>query len=942
MTTISTRLPRRLSQTIGAVVEGLAVVVGLPALLVGAVGWPLPHSVPQWSEVHTAYQLRYVPDRLVIGGLACAGWVCWILLLWSLMSAAVARQRAVEHRRPVLMPKSVHRLSVRWVGAAALLATMATRPASAAVAPIKAVAVHNTRVVDLPDVSRNSHQATTPKLVTVIESTGRTYTTAEHQTYWQVSEATLGDGARWREILNANPTVGNVDLIAPGTQLRIPGDDGRDVTVREGDNLWKISATELRAAHGTRPTNREIVPYWKIVIAVNDDNLRSGDPDLIYGGEVVELPSIDGDMRAEQSERSIADDDAEPESTVAVPTSVPLATVPAAVPVDSVTPTTTPTSVPTADTSTVRAPADDVDDYEPFSKPILVGLAIGGASAAALLAAWHAQRKRRIRMHKPGDPMPALTDPDRDLITQLRGIAEPERRAETDNAMRLLAADIDEGLVSVTVGRAGKHNVELLLDQAGERTPKRFVRLDNHTIVPNPGLTNGDIETAIDSVANPSAALIDIGTDEIGTVYLDLEKISALSIECHDTSPDPVLLALLTSLACLPAEANVQVHTIGVDPVIDPERRVTRHETADDLLDAIGAHMATVPDDAVLQGTHRSRIDGAVVPTAVVVLGAGYRSTAEILAIGARSKGSGFAVVSADPIKHSSWRLVVVGDQATLEPAGLKVRPRTVTVNRIEPEANEQLLETFGDPTPPDNELPPEPELWNAQEVASPADPAQPLEHEPTVLAPAQRDLDDFDQLVLVTEPVGVPLPVGLTVSEQIDRIMQRKGVELVILDGPPRLEGLCWDPKKAPRADEIVTFLALNGPSTLRQLALALWPDHARPDDTVAQQISRARSMLGTTDDGRQRINKGNRSTPYVLHDVGCDWHRFEQLADLASKAHPGDRAAYLRAALSLPRKPPFEGCRQKSFDWATDHCFDSRMRLRIADCRESSVDGA
>jgi hypothetical protein len=341
--------------------------------------------------------------------------------------------------------------------------------------------------------------------------------------------------------------------------------------------------------------------------------------------------------------------------------------------------------------------------------------------------------------------------------------------------------------------------------------------------------------------------------------------------------------------------------------------------------------MATVPDDAVLQGTYRSRIDGTAVPTAVVVLGAGYRSTGEILAIGAKSKGSGFAVVSADPIKHSSWRLVVVGDQATLEPAGLKVRPRTVTVNRIEPEANERLVETFGDPTPPENELPPEQAPWNRPEIDGAVDHRESIESKRPVVEPAPQDIADFDQLVLVTEPVGVPLAAGMTVSEQIDRIMQRKQVELVILDGPPRVEGVCWDPKKAPRADEIITFLALNGPSTLRQLALALWPDHARPDDTAAQQISRARSLLGTANDGRQRLNKGNRATPYVLHDVGCDWHRFEQLADLAETAHADDRAAYVRAAMTLSRKPPFEGCRQKSFEWATDHCFDSRIRLRI-----------
>lgn len=342
------------------------------------------------------------------------------------------------------------------------------------------------------------------------------------------------------------------------------------------------------------------------------------------------------------------------------------------------------------------------------------------------------------------------------------------------------------------------------------------------------------------------------------------------------------------------------------------------------------------PDDAVLRGTYRSRIDGTPIPTAVVVLGAGYRSTGEILAIGAKSKGSGFAVVSADPIKHSTWRLVVVGDQATLEPAGLKVRPRTVTVNRIDAEANDRLVETFGDPTPPENELPPEPELWSTPEAGRTEDNGQSIVPERLVFVPAQQDLGDFDQLVLVTEPVGVHLPEGLTVSEQIDRIMQRKQVELVILDGPPRLEGVCWDPKKAPRADEIITFLALNGPSTLRQLALALWPDHARPDDTAAQQISRARNLLGTADDGRQRLNRGNRATPYLLHDVGCDWHRFEQLADLAEMAHADDRASYLRAAMSLARKPTFEGCRQKSFEWATDHCFDSRIRLRIREVAE------
>jgi LysM repeat protein len=746
-----------------------------------------------------------------------------------------------------------------------------------------------------------------------------------------VAEATLGDGTRWREILEANPSIGKVDLIAPGTQLKIPGDDdGNEVTVRKGDNLWKLSANELADAHGTRPTNREIVPYWKTVIDANEDTLRSGDPDLIYPGEEVILPAIEDDKRTKESDTSVDADAETPEPAVPTLPEVTIPAVPSTVPVTTeVAPTST---VETASASPVQK--DDLDDYVPFNKPLLLGLAISGASAAAILATWHAQRKRRMRVHKHGDPMPNLTDPDRDLITQLRGIAEPERREATDQAMRLLAADSDEGLIGVAVGRAGQHNVELLLDNATDRTPRRFVRLDNHTIVPNPGLTESDIAATIEEVANPTATLIDIGTDDIGTVYVDLEKVGALSIECHRTEPEAVLLAMLTSLACLPSSAKVRVHTIGTESVLDPEQRITRHETSDGLLDAIEAHLAAVPDDAVLQGTHRARINGTVVPTAVVVLGPGHREVAETLADAAKQAGAALAVITADPIANTSWRLVVVGEQATLEPAGLTVRPRTVTVNRIEPDANEQLREMFGEPTPPEDDLPPEINLWNEPTDGGVEVPFADLDS--AVIDEVPLLGGDFDQLVLVREPSGVPLAVGLTVSEQIDRIMERKPVELVLLDGPPRLEGVDWDPKKAPRADEIVAFLALNGPSTLRQLALALWPDHPRPDATATQQVSRARLLLGVAADGRQRINKGNRATPYLLHDVGCDWHRFEQLSDLADRACTEDRDAYLRAAISLARKPPFEGCRQKSFDWATDHCFDSRIRLRLANLAE------
>jgi nucleoid-associated protein YgaU len=60
------------------------------------------------------------------------------------------------------------------------------------------------------------------------------------------------------------------------------------VVVVRGDHLWKISARHL----GPDASNDRISPYWRRVIAVNEPRLRSGDPDLIYPGEVVEMPDV--------------------------------------------------------------------------------------------------------------------------------------------------------------------------------------------------------------------------------------------------------------------------------------------------------------------------------------------------------------------------------------------------------------------------------------------------------------------------------------------------------------------------------------------------------------------------------------------------------------------------------------------------------------------------
>jgi nucleoid-associated protein YgaU len=60
--------------------------------------------------------------------------------------------------------------------------------------------------------------------------------------------------------------------------------------VEKGDHLWSISASHLEDRLTRAPNAAEITPYWREVIEVNQERLRSGDPDLIFPGETVVLP----------------------------------------------------------------------------------------------------------------------------------------------------------------------------------------------------------------------------------------------------------------------------------------------------------------------------------------------------------------------------------------------------------------------------------------------------------------------------------------------------------------------------------------------------------------------------------------------------------------------------------------------------------------------------
>lgn len=67
------------------------------------------------------------------------------------------------------------------------------------------------------------------------------------------------------------------------------GDDGTHV-VATGENLWTIARGAVAGAGNPAPHDREVHAYWVRLIAENLPSLRSGDPDLVHPGEVLQLP----------------------------------------------------------------------------------------------------------------------------------------------------------------------------------------------------------------------------------------------------------------------------------------------------------------------------------------------------------------------------------------------------------------------------------------------------------------------------------------------------------------------------------------------------------------------------------------------------------------------------------------------------------------------------
>jgi nucleoid-associated protein YgaU len=83
--------------------------------------------------------------------------------------------------------------------------------------------------------------------------------------------------------------------VSEGRALPVTQGASGSYTVVAGDTLWDIAARRVAESTGramAQLTNAEVVTYWVRVCEANRTRLRSGDPNLIYAGEVIDLPEV--------------------------------------------------------------------------------------------------------------------------------------------------------------------------------------------------------------------------------------------------------------------------------------------------------------------------------------------------------------------------------------------------------------------------------------------------------------------------------------------------------------------------------------------------------------------------------------------------------------------------------------------------------------------------
>ena len=906
-----------------------ALLLGLPVALLATIGWPLPTAWPGIDTISRHITDGDIPDAFLIKLIACVVWIVWAQIAAATVLEYVAIVQGKVSTRTPLMP-GVRLLAAKLATWTTLLlsAFAPIRPAMAVpLQPVPALtAVAAAAPIAQPDLVPEAAGSRHGSMVAEAR-----YQTVRGDTWWDISEGLLGDGMRWNDIrtLNIGSTQPDgttiteaTETVRPGWALAVPveaqlpsvasnGTHVDTVTVEVGDHFWSIAEDTLAEQWGREATDSEVTPYWAELVEANKGKLLPpGDPDMIYPAQEFGLPAVppNPDIAPDLNGNHVITapavvlTPAEPEEAPVVDTETPVDGL-----ADTGANQVAPSDDELRDEPAPAAPNPDraesadsrigdvIDDLKPIAATAGALALLGGSLLFTLRRLRAIQAARR----RPGTVIDPPPDEAASFEQRIRAIStdgeDVRYIAAANDYLSHKLENASTPIPSVIAVRAGQFGLELLLDEPCEPVEGFHVATADKTAWRlSADLDVRMMEAEVKGDAHPFApAFCVVGATEAGSLLVDLEQLSVLSIEGSPSDVADFQRGLLASTCVAPWASQCEIVALGIDGLAGDElSRATTPTAPKEWAEQLASRMRHEAAN-LDRSPYEERIDhGIVLHPTIVFIGPDedFAGIAQHLAPVANLAYSPLAVVSAHPLANE-YRIVLEEGSATLEPFGLTFEP--VSITPIDLEAIDQLIASASDTsTSP-------PVEW-ADEMA---------DHETAAQAAngAGEAVGDIDLVAIegtqtealrpAVEPVSTE-PTAQTL-ESIAEILKPRPIEVHILGRHPRIEGVDGEP--TPKIEAIVTYLAFHREVAGQRLRDEFWPG-ATSRQGCDNAISRVRALFGESGDGTARLETKRATHSYrISDDIGLDWHRAERLVAASKGQPPADESAYLDAACEL-----------------------------------------
>ena len=519
-----------------------------------------------------------------------------------------------------------------------------------------------------------------------------------------------------------------------------------------------------------------------------------------------------------------------------------------------------------------------IDDGWPELATVALGLGGVAVGAGALSVTLRRRRAHRSAKRLPDTTLEPPAEEASEYERRTRPLADSEAARWVEATNKLITARLAKHkahrLPAVIAMRAGRFGVEVLLDEPCAPI-EGFVpgNDENSAWRLHPDLELRMIEAETEDIQPYSPALVPVGSTEAGDLLLDLEQLGVLSVEGNDEDIAGWYRSITAGLASAAWSQYCEVVVLGGPPEMAQLQQVTVPDDPHSWAETTSLAMRKL-HERLSASPYEQRINPGEIfhPTIVLVMGE-HVELAHKLSEVAALMNTPLAVVASCPLTVAE-RVHLDRRMSTLEPIGVEFVP--IITPAAEVSAVAELL---------DNAV--SPEVIEAEEEA---------------------DSDESPKVDAQREPA----------DHVIERIMAPKPVEIRLLGPKPTVEGLQSDPPVKQLS--VICYLAFHRSVTSQRLRDTFWPT-ATSRKTADNAISLVRSVLGTSDDGQNRLTQAINSGEYEISDeVGCDWSTAEGLITEAKGRPADEELRLLRAALELVNGQIGADAPARQFEWLLD----------------------